>query len=86
MGDEIEQGEVGEAEEISPYAGPLIQRQPRERPKGKANRLAVTALICAAAQNTEPGSSMITTSVSTPGEKRSRRFWRNLSIRSWMRC
>lgn len=33
----------------SPYAAQPVDRPPRERPTGKANRLAVTALICAAA-------------------------------------
>ncbi len=38
-------------DEISPYAGERAQvaRERRERATGKANRLAVTALICAAA-------------------------------------
>lgn len=44
------QAEEVEADgEGSPYAGPPVERAPRERPTGKANRLAVTALICSLA-------------------------------------
>jgi hypothetical protein len=46
------EGELVETEphgDGSPYAGEPVERPPREQPTGRANRLAVTALICAAA-------------------------------------